>query len=100
LDEDESFYFRGPAKALNLRAQNTTLFLQIAEGVDDATWEHHLRAGEYSNWFRTSIKDPELAEEVAAVERDTGLSPQESRARIAEAVNRRYTAPAKAAAAE
>jgi hypothetical protein len=100
LSDDESFYFRGPTNALNLRAQNTSLFLQIAEGVDDATWEHHLRAGEYSKWFRQAIKDPELADEVAAVEHDTGLSPKESRARIAEAVNRRYTAPAKASAAE
>ena len=100
LAEEESFYFRGPTNALNLRAQNTSIFLQIAEGVDDATWEHHLRKGEYSAWFRQMIKDPELADEVAAIERDGGAGPKDSRARIAEAVNRRYTAPAKAAAAE
>jgi len=35
LDEDRSFYFRGPEGRLNLRAQNLALFLQIAEGVDN-----------------------------------------------------------------
>ena len=48
LDEDRSFYFRGTQGRLNLRAQNLALFLQIAEGVDDPTWLHHLRAGDYS----------------------------------------------------
>ena len=52
LGEDKSFYFRGPEAKLNLRAQNLTMFLQIGEGVDDATWLHHLRAGDYSRWMR------------------------------------------------
>jgi hypothetical protein len=95
LSEEESFYFRGPHGKLNLRAQNTNLFLQIADGVDDATWQHHLRAGEYSRWFRDMIKDSELADEIAEIEQDRGLSPGASRERVKEAVNRRYTAPAK-----
>ena len=37
LGEDKSFYFRGPANALNLRAQNLTIFMQMADGVDDET---------------------------------------------------------------
>jgi hypothetical protein len=47
LDADirESRYFRGPEGRLNLRAKNLALFLQIAEGIDDSTWLHHLRAG-------------------------------------------------------
>ena len=98
LAEEQNFYFRGPENRLNLRAQNTTIFLQLAEGLDDETWEFHLHRGDYSTWFRQMIKDPELADEVAAVERDTSLSPTESRTRIKDAVNRRYTAPAKAAA--
>ena len=65
LGEDKSFYFRGPEEALNLRAQNLMMFLQIADGVDDATWLHHLRRGDYARWFRTAIKDDELADEVA-----------------------------------
>src|SRR5262249_24908244 len=48
LGEDHSFYLRGPDGALNLRAQNLMIFLQIADGIDDRTWEHPLRAGEYS----------------------------------------------------
>lgn len=91
LGEDKSFYFRGPEEALNLRAQNLMMFLQIAEGVDDATWLHHLRRGDYARWFRTSIKDEELAEEVAELEDGDAST---SRAGVREAVTRRYTAPA------
>ena len=94
LGVDTSFYFRGPDDRLNLRAQNLHLFVQIAAGVDDATWLHHLRSGDYSRWFRDCIKDRELAEEAAEVERAADLDPAESRARIREAVERRYTAPA------
>jgi hypothetical protein len=49
------------------------LFLQIADGVDDRTWEHHLGAGDYSKWFRHQIKNVELAREAAEVERDLDL---------------------------
>jgi HAD superfamily hydrolase (TIGR01484 family) len=93
LGEDKSFYFQGARGELNLRAQNLTLFVQIGNGVDDGTWMHHLRAGDYSGWFRDAIKDDELADEAAAVEADGSLSAQESRARIMEAVKKRYTAP-------
>ena len=94
LGEGLSFYFRGPDNALNLRAQNLTLFLQTANGVDDRTWLHHLRRGDYSAWFQRVIKDDELASEAAQVETDNSLDAQESRRRIGEAVTRRYTAPA------
>jgi hypothetical protein len=94
LGSDKSFYFRGPEGALNLRAHNLMMFLQIADGVDDRTWEHHLRAGDYSRWLRGLIKDSDLADEVAAVEADSDLSPRQSRKRIAESVRRRYTVPA------
>jgi hydroxymethylpyrimidine pyrophosphatase-like HAD family hydrolase len=95
LGADRSFYFRGPKNTLNLRAQNLILFLQIAEGVDDETWEHHLRAGHYSEWFRDVIKDADLALEAAEVEEDASLSVAESRKRISEAVTQRYTGPSK-----
>ncbi len=99
LAEDESFYFRGPTGKLNLRAQNLSIFKQMAQGIDDETWLHHLRAADYSKWFRTAIKDDELALEAAAVERTAAtLSAAESRRRIIEAVERKYTAPAKSAA--
>jgi hypothetical protein len=95
LGPERSFFFRGPDNALNLRAQNLMLFLQIAEGVDDRTWEYHLRASDYSRWFRHQIKNDELAREAVEVERDFDLDAAESRRRISEAVTRRYTIPAK-----
>src|SRR6185436_15348285 len=42
LPPDRSFYFRGPEDKMNLRAQNLMLFLQLADGIDDETWEFHL----------------------------------------------------------
>ena len=92
LPSDVSFYFRGPKGALNLRAQNLQTFVQLALGVDDATWLHHLRRGDYSDWFQRQIKDRELAAETAAVERDTSLDANASRQRVKEAIERRYTA--------
>jgi HAD superfamily hydrolase (TIGR01484 family) len=95
LGEDRSFYFRGPDGALNLRAQNLSTFLQMAAGVDDRTWLHHLHAGEYSSWLRDAVKDHELAAEVRAIEADSSLSAQEGRRRLKAAIDRRYTAPAR-----
>jgi hydroxymethylpyrimidine pyrophosphatase-like HAD family hydrolase len=94
LGPDKSFFFRGPDKKLNLRAHNLGLFVQMAEGVDDETWLHHLRAGDYSQWFREAIRDPELADEAALVEQDTDLDPAESRRRIRASIETRYTAAA------
>jgi hypothetical protein len=94
LPPERSFYFRGPEKKLNLRAQNLILFLQLAEGVDDETWLFHLAQGDYSTWFRDRIKDPKLAEEAAAIERNPGLSAADSRAQIKAAVQKYYTLPA------
>jgi HAD superfamily hydrolase (TIGR01484 family) len=74
LGEDTSFYFRGPEGKLNIRAHNLMMFLQIAEGVDEDTWESHRRGGDYARWIETAIKDKALAEEVAAIER-SDLSP-------------------------
>jgi HAD superfamily hydrolase (TIGR01484 family) len=93
LPPERSFYFRGPGEKLNLRAQNLMLFLQLAEGVDDATWQHHLRQGDYSRWFRDKIKDESLAAEAARVEARSDLSARESRDLIRTAVERSYTLP-------
>jgi hypothetical protein len=95
LEPDRSFYFRGPEEKLNLRAQNLVLFVQLAEGVDDETWMHHLQRGDYSRWLREGIKDEELAEEVAELERQPG-APAESREQIKSLINERYTLPASA----
>ncbi|MER9296506.1 HAD-IIB family hydrolase [Mesorhizobium sp. M0621] len=96
LDEAGSFYFHGPDDAMNLRAHNLMIFVQMAEGIDDKTWEFHLRAGDYSKWFRQQIRDKELARETAEAEKDETLSAEESRKRVLDAVRRRYTAPATA----
>ena len=92
LGEDKSFYFRGPDQALNLRAQNLMIFLQIADGVDDATWLHHLSAHDYSRWMQEAIKDTELACEVRRLE-DASSDSVRTRRQIREAIERRYTAP-------
>jgi energy-coupling factor transporter ATP-binding protein EcfA2 len=94
LGEDRSFWFRGPQEALNLRARNLQGFLELADGVDDATWLHHLRRGDYSRWIREKVKDAELAAEAEEVERDAHADPRQTRARLRQAVERRYTAPA------
>jgi HAD superfamily hydrolase (TIGR01484 family) len=94
LPPDRSFYFRGPEEKLNLRAQNLILFLQMADGVDDDTWMHHLRRSDYSRWFREKIKNDELAAETEAVERMKRVSPAESRRLIRQVVEKYYTQPA------
>ena len=80
------------------------LFSQLADGVDDETWLHHLRRGDYSSWMRESIKDGELADEVQAIETETvrsatrerraAESAAESRRRVRAAIEERYTLPA------
>ena len=94
LRPDRSFYFQGPEGKLNLRAHNLTMFLQLGDGVDDETWMHHLRRGDYSSWMRRCIKDDALAAAVAAVEAGPGQTPDETRRRIRELIEDRYTAPA------
>ncbi|WP_337175291.1 HAD-IIB family hydrolase [Paludisphaera sp.] len=94
LGPDRSFYFKGPEGKLNLRAQNLVAFLQLAEGVDDATWEHHLQRGDYATWFREGIKDDDLGADADRIAATAGLSAAESRAKIKEAIEERYTLPA------
>ena len=94
LEEERVFYFRGPRNKLHLRAQNLSIFVQIAEGIDDATWLFHLRRGDYSDWLRTAVKDESLADDVRHVEQDAAISPVESRRRIAHLIEEKYTAPA------
>lgn len=93
LGDDRCFYFRGEDDQLNLKAQNLIMFIQLAEGVDDRTWLHHLHQQDYSNWLQNSIKDQTLAEEVSQIETTTDFSPSESRERIKAAIEKRYTLP-------
>jgi hydroxymethylpyrimidine pyrophosphatase-like HAD family hydrolase len=94
LGPKKSFYFVGPDRKLHLQAQNLILFVQLAEGVDDDTWNYHLRKGDYSRWFRKEIKDEELAAEAERVEAMNGVPADESRALIKKAIEERYTLPA------
>lgn len=91
LAPDHSFFFKGPAGKLNLRAHNLNMFIQIAEGLDDETWLYHLRRGDYSQWVREAIKDEALANEVREIEKDGKEGPLKTRTAVIEAINRRYT---------
>jgi hypothetical protein len=94
IEPDRSFYFTGPRGQFKLRAQNLMLFLQLAEGLDDETWMHHLKAGDYSKWFRENIKDEDLAREAEAIEKNDKLDGSGSRREMKRLVEDRYTAPA------
>ncbi|MDH6146939.1 MULTISPECIES: HAD family hydrolase [Paraburkholderia] len=93
LIPERSFYFRGEHNALNLRAHNLVLFIEIAEGVDAATWQFHRQRGDYSRWFEQQIGDAELADEVRGIEQDSALDAAQSLARIRAAIHARYTQP-------
>lgn len=88
-----SFFFRGPEGRLNLRAQNLAMFVQIAEGIDEETWMFHLRRGDFSQWFRYSVKDNYMAEEAERIEKRPDLHPAESRRLICALIEARYTLP-------
>jgi hydroxymethylpyrimidine pyrophosphatase-like HAD family hydrolase len=89
LPPDRAFHFRGPQSALNLVAHNLETFTMLAQGVDDATWLHHLRNGDVSRWLREQIKDPELADEVQALEGESDAGG--TRRAVLQAIGRRYT---------
>jgi len=93
LAPDRSFYFRGPAGKLNLRAYNLITFLNMMNGVDDETWLFHLQNGDYAAWFRKEIKDEELAQLTTALENTPHLTAAETRAKLHQIVAERYTLP-------
>jgi hypothetical protein len=70
------------------------LFVLMADGVDDDTWTYHLRNGEYSHWFRTDVKDGDLADAAAKIEHDAAMSPRASRELMRAEIQKRYTLPA------
>jgi HAD superfamily hydrolase (TIGR01484 family) len=96
LPPERSFFFRGPQNKLKLRAHNLIIFLQMADGVDDDTWMHHLKKGDYSDWMRNAIKDDDLGDRIAAIEGEREISPEESRKQVRAAVEEQYTLPATA----
>ncbi len=94
LPEARSFFFRGPDNLLNLRAYNLILFMQLAEGVDEKTWLHHLRRGDYSKWMSEGIKDSHLADAVRRIEQQPSVNAERSRQMIRSVIQERYTVPA------
>jgi hypothetical protein len=90
MDEEHRFYFRGPKGELNLPAQNLRIFMQLGEGVDDETWLHHLRKGDYEQWFREIIKDDMLADRVAKLRSNGSISASDSRQQIFEFIRQAY----------
>jgi hydroxymethylpyrimidine pyrophosphatase-like HAD family hydrolase len=93
LGRDESFYFRGPGRKLNLRARNLAQFVELADGVDDATWLFHLRRADYSRWIRDALNDDKLADEVARIEERSAREAAAGRVGIRGAIQRRYAPP-------
>lgn len=97
MSKDKSFYFTGPQERLHLRAHNLHMFVELARGVDDDTWRHHLARGDYSAWIRESVRDEALADAVAEVEADREGDPEQTRRRIIRLIDRGYTLPAEPA---
>jgi len=93
LGDDKAFFFRGAEGKLRLRATNLIMFLEMADGVDDETWEWHRARADFSTWVETSIKDGELAAEMRAIEQDASPT-DEARLAIRASIEHRYTLPA------
>jgi HAD superfamily hydrolase (TIGR01484 family) len=96
-DEARSFWFRGPEGKLKLRAQSLPLFLQIGEGVDDETWLHHLRNGDFERWFAEVVGDAALSERARSLAADATLDAGATREAIKAAVGEAGGAGLKAA---
>lgn len=92
LPPDRSFYFRGPKNKTNLRAQNLQMFIQLLEGIDDVTWDYHLKRGDYSHWIEECIKDATLAQKVSEIENNSRTNTPKSRELVKSAIEARYTA--------
>jgi hypothetical protein len=64
VGEGERLVVTGPEGTLSLEVRNLSELVRIAEGVDDATWWHHLREGDWSRWVRDAIGDADLADAI------------------------------------
>ena len=87
---DNSFIFTGEDKRLHLIASNLMLFLHIAQGIDIDTWLYHLHRKDYTNWFRKTIHDEDLAKKGEEAEEMTDAPA--SRRHILEFIAEKYTA--------
>jgi len=67
VGEGERLVISGPEGKLSLEVRNLSEMVRIAEGVDDATWSHHLRHGDWSRWVRDVIGDADLADAIDTI---------------------------------
>jgi HAD superfamily hydrolase (TIGR01484 family) len=86
-----AFIFKGPENKLNLKANNALMFVQMAEGVDDETWNFHLQRHDYTTWFADSLHDDELAQLAKGIE-NTQTTAATSKDKILTLVRARYIA--------
>jgi len=84
-----SFIFTGEERRLNLVANNLMLFLHIAEGVDIETWLYHLCRKDFTNWFRNTIHDEDLAKVGEEAEKMKDASA--SRRHVLDFIAQKYT---------
>jgi hypothetical protein len=75
---------------VDVAAHDLVRFVRLAQTVDDSTWLHHLRVGDYSRWFREVVGDDDLAAIVARMEGTDAVTATESRRRVVTAIGRRY----------
>lgn len=86
-----AFVFKGPENKMNLRATNALMFAQMADGLDDETWNYHLKRHDYSKWFANSLHDDELAELAKEVE-NSDTTPDDSKEKIVSMIKATYSA--------
>jgi hypothetical protein len=93
VGEEHSFYFCDETGHGVRRARNLSEFIELANEVQGAAWERHLRAGDFAAWFLDVIRDEELARRAGEIASDRGLDACQSRSRIARAIRERYVIP-------
>ena len=86
-----AFSFVG--RATDRISKPTTSPFSLTEGIDEETWMYHLRRGDYSHWFRKSVKDNYLADHAERIEQRTDLEPVETCNLIRSLIESRYTLP-------
>ncbi len=64
-----SFVFTGPGNKLQLKAHNLMLFVQMAEGIDEATWRYHAERKDFSRWLNHCLHDALLTEAAKEAEK-------------------------------
>jgi hydroxymethylpyrimidine pyrophosphatase-like HAD family hydrolase/energy-coupling factor transporter ATP-binding protein EcfA2 len=89
VGEGERLVVTGPEGTLSLEVRNLSELVRIAEGVDDATWWHHLSEGDWSRWVRDVIGDADLADAIETFAAKD-LDPAAGRRALREEVGVRY----------